>query len=67
VCKKTSGPVKVKVELASTSAEVFRKLSRAGFRVKQGAGTAEVVGSIMPQQLRQLAMIAEVTSVTLAR
>lgn len=66
-CKKGSGPVKVKVELTSTSAEVFHKLSRAGFRTESGAGTVQLTGRILPQQLKQLARIAEVKSASLAR
>ena len=65
-CKTGSGPVKVKVDLASTSAEVVQKLSRAGFKTESGAGSTQLTGSILPQQLRQLALIAEVKSVSLA-
>ena len=66
-CKTISGTVKVKVELKSSSAPVYRKLLRAGFRMESGGGTRQLTGRILPQQLKQLAKIAEVKSVSLAR
>jgi len=65
-CKAKPGPVKVKIELTATSAEILQKLSRAGFKVEAGAGTTQFTGSILPARLKQLSMIAEVKSVSLA-
>ena len=66
-CKPAYGPVKVKVELASTSTEIEQKLVSAGFKIERGSGTTELTGNIAPQQLKQLAEIAEVKSVSLAK
>jgi hypothetical protein len=66
-CKPRSGPVKVKLELTSTSAEIVQKLVRAGFKIEHGANTTELTGSILPQQLKRLAEIAEVESISLAK
>jgi len=64
-CKTKPGPVKVKIELTATSAEILRKLTQAGFKTEAGAGTTQLTGSILPAQLKQLSMIAEVKSVSL--
>ncbi|HET7873673.1 MAG TPA: hypothetical protein VFL42_14245, partial [Terriglobales bacterium] len=66
-CKPTSGPLKVKVELAATSSAIEQKLVRAGFKIERGTGTTELTGSIAPQQLNLLAQIPEVKSVSLAK
>jgi Ca-activated chloride channel family protein len=66
-CKPSSGTIKVKVELTSTSAEIEQKLARAGFKIEHGAGAIQLTGSILPQQLKRLAEIAEVKSVSLAK
>ena len=67
VCKPVAGPVRVKIELTTTSANITQKLLAAGFKVESGAGTVELTGSILPAKLKQLAEIAEVKSVLLAK
>ncbi|MGE5322295.1 MAG: VIT domain-containing protein [Actinomycetota bacterium] len=66
-CTLKPGPVKIRVELAATSSEIAQKLARAGFRLETGKGTTQLTGSILPTRLKQLAMIAEVKSVSLAQ
>jgi hypothetical protein len=67
VCKPAAGAVRVKVELTAASAAMARKLVLAGFKVESGAGTTEMIGSILPAKLKQLAEIAEVKSLALAK
>ena len=66
-CTVKPGPVKVKVKLTAISTEIAQKLVRAGFRVDTGKGTTEITGTILPARLKQLSMIAEVKSVSLAQ
>jgi len=66
VCTRpVSKTVKVKVELTSTGAAVVHKLALAGFKVDGGEGTLQLTGSIPTTQLKRLAQIAEVKSVSL--
>src|SRR5262249_47554771 len=66
-CKPVIGTVRVKLELTAGGASVAQKLVAAGFKVESGAGTVELTGSILPAKLKQLAEIAEVKSVLLAK
>jgi hypothetical protein len=66
-CKPVAGPVRVKIELTAANANITQKLVAAGFKVESGAGTAELTGNILPVKLKQLAEIAEVKSVVLAK
>jgi hypothetical protein len=45
----------------------LQKLFQAGFKAESGKGTTEVTGTIPPLQLKELAAIAEVKSVSLAQ
>lgn len=65
-CTVKPGPVKVKVELTSASTDVAQKLAQAGFKLESGKGTTELTGTILPLQLKELAAIAEVKSISLA-
>lgn len=65
-CKAKPGTVKVKIELTTASVEILQKLTRAGFKAETGSGTTQLTGSILPLRLKQLSMIAEVKSVSLA-
>jgi hypothetical protein len=44
--------------------QIVQKLLRAGFKIASGAGTTQITGSIQASQLRLLAEIAEVKSVS---
>jgi hypothetical protein len=66
-CTVKPGPVKVKVELTSASTDVAQKLVQAGFKLETGKGTTELTGAILPLQLKELAAIAEVKSISLAQ
>ncbi|HKD81491.1 MAG TPA: VIT domain-containing protein [Candidatus Angelobacter sp.] len=57
--------VKVKVELTAAGAAVAHKLALTGFKVDGGEGTLHLTGSIATAQLKRLAQIAEVKSVSL--
>jgi len=63
-CKPAVAPINVQVELTATSPEIAQKLSRAGLKIASGAGTTQITGSISAFQLRSLAEIAEVKSVS---
>ncbi|HEU4414246.1 MAG TPA: VIT domain-containing protein [Candidatus Angelobacter sp.] len=65
-CKAPPAQVKVTVDLAEASAALEQKLKAAGFKLITGSGTAQLIGTIAPAQLRQLAQIAEVKAVALA-
>lgn len=66
-CKATPKQVKIIIDLSSTSAAVEQKLAKAGFKLETGAGATHVVGNIPSLQLRSLALIAEVQSVSLVK
>jgi hypothetical protein len=66
-CIAKPGPVKVKVELTSAGTEVAQKLVQAGFKLESGKGTTELTGTILPLQLKKLAAITEVKSISLAQ
>jgi hypothetical protein len=53
----------VTVELAQTSAGLEQRLSKAGLKVISGSGSKQLIGTIAPGQLTQLAQIAEVKSI----
>ncbi|HJX83330.1 MAG TPA: VWA domain-containing protein, partial [Candidatus Angelobacter sp.] len=63
-CKAADAPITVEVELTATSPQVAQKLARAGLQITSGAGATKVTGSLRAFQLRALAEIAEVKSVT---
>jgi Ca-activated chloride channel family protein len=62
-CKATPAQLKVTVELAQTSAGLEQRLSKAGLKVISGSGSKQLIGTIAPGQLTQLAQIAEVKSI----
>ena len=66
-CIAKPGPVKVKVELISAGTEVEQKLVQAGFKLESGKGTTELTGTILPLQLKELAAITEVKSISAAQ
>lgn len=66
-CTAKPGPLKVKVELSAISSAIALKLARAGFTLGTGKGTTQVTGTILPARLKELTMIAEVKSVSLAQ
>ena len=66
-CTVKPGPVKVKVELTSSSTEVARKLAQAGFKLQNGKGTTQLTGTVLPLQLKELAAIPEVKSISLTQ
>jgi Ca-activated chloride channel homolog len=66
-CTVKPGPVKVKVELTSASTDVAQKLVQAGFKLETGKGTTELTGTVLPLQLKELAAIAEVKSISLVQ
>ncbi len=63
-CKGAGSPINVQVELTAMNLQVTRKLLRAGLKIASGAGSTQVTGSVMASQLRSLAEIAEVKSIT---
>ena len=66
-CTVKPGAVKVKVELTAMSSEIAQKLARAGFKLETSKGATQVTGSILPARLKELTMIAQVKSVSLAQ
>ncbi|MGC2696224.1 MAG: VIT domain-containing protein [Candidatus Angelobacter sp.] len=64
-CKATPAQLKVTVDLTETSGTVEHRLKAAGFKLISGSGTNQVIGTIAPEKLKQLAQIAEVKSVAL--
>jgi Ca-activated chloride channel homolog len=66
-CKPVAGTVRVKIALTATNASITQKLVAAGFKAESGSGTVELTGNILPAKLKQLAEIAEVKSVQLAK
>jgi hypothetical protein len=63
-CKAADAPIIVQVELTATNPAIAQKLARAGLQTTSGAGTTKVTGSLRAFQLRALAEIVEVKSVT---
>jgi hypothetical protein len=63
-CKAVDAPINVQVELTVMGPQIVQKLLRAGFKIASGAGTTQITGSIQASQLRLLAEIAEVKSVS---
>jgi Ca-activated chloride channel homolog len=63
-CKAADAPITVEVELTATTPQIAQKLAHAGLQTISGAGTTTVTGSLRAFQLRALAEIAEVKSVT---
>jgi Ca-activated chloride channel family protein len=59
-----SGNVEVEVKLSTSSAELEQRLTAAGLSIKSGSGTPTLIGEIAIAELKALAEIAEVTSVT---
>jgi hypothetical protein len=59
-----SGNVEVEVKLSTSSAELEQRLTAAGLSIKSGSGTPTLTGEIAIAELKALAEIAEVTSVT---
>jgi Ca-activated chloride channel homolog len=66
-CKMPPGQLRITIDLEQADAVAERKLRQAGFRQTGGAGTSRLTGTIAPRQLRQLAQIAEVKSVSLTK
>jgi hypothetical protein len=57
--------IKVTVDLAQTKPGLEQSLTRAGLKIISGSGSKQLVGSVAPAQLKQLAQIAEVKSISL--
>jgi Ca-activated chloride channel homolog len=66
-CKTNPAQIKVGVDLTESAADLEQKLARAGLKIISGSGTKQLVGTIAPKQLRQLAQIAEVKSISLSQ
>jgi Ca-activated chloride channel homolog len=64
-CKPTSAQIKVTVDLAQTKPGLEQRLTSAGLKITSGSGSKQLVGSVAPAQLKQLAQIAEVKSISL--
>jgi Ca-activated chloride channel family protein len=64
-CQASPAQLKVTVELAQTNPGLEQKLTSAGFKVTSGSGSRQLIGTIAPAQLEQLALIAEVKSISL--
>ncbi|HEV2962038.1 MAG TPA: VIT domain-containing protein [Candidatus Angelobacter sp.] len=61
------GIVVVQVQVSTVSAEIEEKLTKAGMTIKGGAGSALVTGELPIAKLEQLAQLAEVTTISLAK
>ena len=63
-CKATPAELKVTVYLTQAQAGLEQRLASAGFKVISGSGSKQLVGTIAPAKLTQLAQIAEVKSIS---
>jgi len=66
-CKAAPAQIKVAVDLTQLTAGLDRKLAAAGLKIISGSGTKQLIGTIVPAQLKQLAQIAEVKSISLGQ
>lgn len=66
-CNAIPQRVRVSIDLSSITSAVQQKLAKVGFRAQTGAATTHLVGSIPAKQLRSLARIDEVLSVSLVK
>lgn len=66
-CKVAPAQIKVVVDLTQLTAGLERKLTTAGLQIISGSGTKQLIGTIVPAQLKQLAQIAEVKSISLSQ
>ncbi|MFL6311279.1 MAG: VIT domain-containing protein [Terriglobales bacterium] len=66
-CKTNPAQIQVGVDLTESTAGLEQKLARAGLKIISGSGTKQLVGTIAPKQLKQLAQIAEVKSISLSQ
>jgi Ca-activated chloride channel family protein len=64
-CKATPAQIKVTVDLAQTKPGLEHRLTSAGLKIISGSGSKQLVGMVAPAQLKQLAQIAEVKSISL--
>lgn len=64
-CKATPAQLKVTVDLAQVKAGLEQRLISAGLKIISGSGSKQLVGMVAPTQLKQLAQIAEVQSISL--
>ena len=66
-CKPAPAQIKVTVDIAQTKPGLEHRLTSAGLKIISGSGSKQLVGSVAPAQLKQLAQIAEVKSISLNR
>jgi hypothetical protein len=66
-CQAAPAQIKVVVDLTQLTAGLDRKLATAGLKISSGSGTKQLIGTILPAQLKQLAQIAEVKSISLSQ
>src|SRR5260221_8440407 len=66
-CQAAPAQIKVAVDLTKLTAGLERKLTTAGLQIISGSGTKQLIGTIVPAQLKQLAQIAEVKSISLSQ
>jgi Ca-activated chloride channel homolog len=66
-CQAAPAQIKVEVDLTQLTAGLDRKLATAGLKIISGSGTKQLIGTIVPAQLKQLAQIAEVKSISLSQ
>jgi Ca-activated chloride channel family protein len=66
-CQAAPVQIKVAVDLTKLTAGLERKLTTAGLQIISGSGTKQLIGTIVPAQLKQLAQIAEVKSISLSQ
>jgi hypothetical protein len=64
-CKAAPAQIKVTVDLAQTKPGLEHRLTSAGLKIISGSGSKQLVGMAAPAQLKQLAQIAEVKSISL--
>jgi hypothetical protein len=55
----------VTVDLAQAKPGLEQRLTSAGLKITSGSGSTRLLGMIAPAQLKQLAQIAEVKSISL--
>ena len=66
-CKAAPAQIKVAVDLTQLTAGLERKLTAAGLQISSGSGTKQLIGTIVPAQLKRLTQIAEVKSISLSQ
>jgi hypothetical protein len=66
-CKATPAQIKITVDLTQTKPGLEQSLTNAGLKIISGSGSKQLVGMVVPAQLKQLAQIAEVKTISLIK